>query len=225
MKRITRDRLLTSEEATKYDAIREEIEQEKPEISERIRARIAEKKKAEADESCESLFAGQSSDDLVKVAGTLGVPVQDLTGVAVLVLPENVRTAASRDDLHDANESLFLVKSFKREGIPCKTAYDLGVRPKVMDRRGADIWLGVVWLFLENGWFPLAVSVMSEWLKSRYLTSKPGNEISTAEEPATIHVELRVQQKKRASTFKFDGPASHLITVLSALKELGNNEE
>jgi hypothetical protein len=28
MKRITRDRLLTSEEATKYDAIREAIEQE-----------------------------------------------------------------------------------------------------------------------------------------------------------------------------------------------------
>ena len=49
MKRITRDRHLTREEAGKYDAVREEIEQEKPEINARIRRRMAAKRKAEAD--------------------------------------------------------------------------------------------------------------------------------------------------------------------------------
>ena len=39
MKRITRDRRLTPEEAAKYEAIREEIEREKPEIDSRIRER------------------------------------------------------------------------------------------------------------------------------------------------------------------------------------------
>ncbi len=47
MKRIARDRRLTPEEAAKYAAIREEIEQEKPEINARIRKRMASKRKAE----------------------------------------------------------------------------------------------------------------------------------------------------------------------------------
>lgn len=53
MKRITRDRHLTREEAAKYDAIREEIEQEKPEINARVRKRMAAKRKAEASQSGE----------------------------------------------------------------------------------------------------------------------------------------------------------------------------
>jgi len=48
MKRITRDRQLTAEEAAKYNAIREEIDREKPEINARIRKRMAAKRKAEA---------------------------------------------------------------------------------------------------------------------------------------------------------------------------------
>ena len=48
MKRIVRDRHLTAEEAAKYNAIREEIDEEKPEINSRIRKRMAAKLKAEA---------------------------------------------------------------------------------------------------------------------------------------------------------------------------------
>jgi hypothetical protein len=51
MERIVRDRRLTAEEAAKYDAIREQIEKEKPEINSRIRARLAARRKAEADRS------------------------------------------------------------------------------------------------------------------------------------------------------------------------------
>ena len=49
MKRIIRDRRLTAEEAAKYDAIREQIEQEKPEINARIRAQLATRRKAAAE--------------------------------------------------------------------------------------------------------------------------------------------------------------------------------
>lgn len=49
MKRIVRDRRLTAEEAAKYDAIREQIEREKPEINARIRAQLAARRKALAD--------------------------------------------------------------------------------------------------------------------------------------------------------------------------------
>ena len=225
MKRITRDRLLTPEEATRYDAIRQEIEQEKPEISDRIRKRMAKQKTAVASDSGEGSPSENGFDDLDTVADRLGVGIHDLTGVAVLVLPENVNTAESRVKMYDADNSLFLAKTLKSRGVACKTAYDLGVRPKVMDRRGADIWLGVIWLFMENAGFPLAVNVISEWLKSKFLPNKTKAESPSTEESVTIHVELRVQQKKRASTFKFTGPASHLVTVLSGLRELSENKD
>jgi len=51
MKRITRDRPRSPNEAAKYDAIREKVEQEKPEINARIRKRMADKRKAEAGRS------------------------------------------------------------------------------------------------------------------------------------------------------------------------------
>ena len=44
MKRITRDRRLTADEAAKYDAIREQAEGDKPEVKARIRKRLAEQK-------------------------------------------------------------------------------------------------------------------------------------------------------------------------------------
>jgi len=51
MKRITRNRKLTPEEAAEYRAVREQVEREKPEINARIRARMAEQRKAEAGRS------------------------------------------------------------------------------------------------------------------------------------------------------------------------------
>ena len=48
MKRVTRDRRLTPAEADKYNAIRAEIEVEKPEMSARIRQRMAEQRKVAA---------------------------------------------------------------------------------------------------------------------------------------------------------------------------------
>ncbi len=51
MKRVTRERHLTPEEAAKYKGIRNEIEGEKPEINARIRTQMAAKRKAEAQQS------------------------------------------------------------------------------------------------------------------------------------------------------------------------------
>jgi ribosome-binding protein aMBF1 (putative translation factor) len=51
MKRITRDRRLTPDEAAKYNAIREEIDAEEPEINARIRKQMSEKRKQKAADS------------------------------------------------------------------------------------------------------------------------------------------------------------------------------
>ena len=46
MKRLKRNRRLTPQEAANYNAIRKEIEQEKPQINARIRKRMAAKRRA-----------------------------------------------------------------------------------------------------------------------------------------------------------------------------------
>jgi len=79
MERVTRDRQLMPEEAAKYRAVREQVEQEKPEINTRIRARMAETRKAEARQAGRQTLGqriraarealGQSQVSLAKVAG------------------------------------------------------------------------------------------------------------------------------------------------------------
>jgi len=79
MKRTTRDRHLTPDEAAKYDTIREKVEQEKPEINARIRKRMAEKRRAEAGRSSDQTLGqriraareavGQSQVNLAAAAG------------------------------------------------------------------------------------------------------------------------------------------------------------
>jgi len=51
MKRITRDRPLTPEETDKYNAIRDAIEREKPDIDARIRKRMEGERKAQSSRS------------------------------------------------------------------------------------------------------------------------------------------------------------------------------
>lgn len=80
MKRIIRDRMLTPEEAAKYRAIREAIEQEKPEINARIRARLAAKRQAEASRAGESTLGQRIrsarealGESQVNIAATAGI--------------------------------------------------------------------------------------------------------------------------------------------------------
>ncbi len=51
MKRQSRNSRLSPEEAAKYNAVRDEVENEKPEINARIRKKIAEKRTAQAKQS------------------------------------------------------------------------------------------------------------------------------------------------------------------------------
>jgi len=79
MKRVTRDRQLTPEEAAKYNAIRDKIDQEQPEINARVGKRMAAKRKAKANHSGEQTFGqrvraarealGKSQVNLAAAAG------------------------------------------------------------------------------------------------------------------------------------------------------------
>jgi hypothetical protein len=136
----------------------------------------------------------------------LSIDDHALDGVSVLVLPENVESATPAE-FRDTGDGISLAKHLKAEGLSCKTAYDLGLRPKVLDRHGVDVWLGVIWL-IENFAAPTTVGVILLWLASKYQ-----NNAST-----TIHVDLKLQDGKRTSSLKYDGSLPNFLQLLSGLK-------
>ena len=81
MKRVTRDRQLTPAEADRYNAIREEIEAEKPKINARIRQRMDEKRKVDA-----TGFGGQTVGQRIRAArealGASQVNVASAAGIS-----------------------------------------------------------------------------------------------------------------------------------------------
>jgi len=219
MKRIIRDRHLTSEEVRKYDRVREQAKQERPDVVERIRKRIAESAEGEAEPVGSLKRATSCRDNVTSATNKLGVDIDVLRDYAVVFLPENVTSATTIDELYDAGDSLLLVKRLKSLNIACRTALDFGVRPKVKDRGGAEVWLGVVWLFAEHAGFPVAVKAISEWLRSRYLATSRIEPASNIGQPPAIHVELWVEQQDRTVTLNFDGSAGELLAVLATVAE------
>lgn len=145
------------------------------------------------------------SDQLSEVLTNLSLDASALDDVTVLVLPENVAIADAAD-FKDAQDSILLAKHFKAEGLRCKTAFDLGCKPKVLERHGADVWLGVIWL-VEHLAAPTAVGVLSAWLCSRY-----GNSDTTR-----IHVELKLEDDHSTSTLKYDGSLPEFQKVLEGI--------
>lgn len=103
---------------------------------------------------------------LEEIRDKLRLVPESLNHVSVLLLPENIDNAEVVD-LYDADDSIELAKHLKSQGLACKTAYDLGARPKVKDRRGIDIWLGVVWV-LEYFAAPTVAGVLASWLTAKY---------------------------------------------------------
>ena len=82
MKRVTRDRCLTPAEADKYNAVRAEIEAEKPEINARIRQRMAEVRKADATQ-----FGGQTVGQRIRAAREALGASQDNVATAAGISP------------------------------------------------------------------------------------------------------------------------------------------
>jgi hypothetical protein len=148
------------------------------------------------------------SKPLEEFRAKLSLADDALEGVAVMVLPENFETSGTEDIL-DTMDSIDLAKFLKAQGFTCKTAYDFGLKPKVYDRRGIDIWAGVVWI-VEQSIAPIIVGAVLLWLDK-----KSRNEKSAT----SVHFELRLQDGDKTAMMKFDGPASSLEKLLSGIKD------
>lgn len=155
-------------------------------------------------------------DDLLKA---LSIDAAMLGDASVLVLPENVGNLPAGEELKDTDEGIHLAKHLKSEGVGCKTAYDFGIRPKVIERRGVDVWLGVIWI-IDFAVLPIFVNLLSAWIQGRYLKSLSGSDSSTFTEPPKMHLKLNVKSGKDVTSIDFDGSAEDFAAILPGLKAL-----
>lgn len=156
---------------------------------------------------------------LEETCATLGVHPDSLKGVSVLFLPENIGKELSKTELYETDDSIDLVKFFKSHAtLSCKTAFDLGLQAPIRDRRGVDIWFGVVWI-LEKLAVPTVAKVFQDWVSKRIAKMKePAAKLGPNDVSPTIHIDIRVQNVNRHSSLKFDGSAEDFLLVMEGLR-------
>ncbi len=137
--------------------------------------------------------------------------------VDVLVLPENLDTAKSPADFIETEDSVFLAKYLKQQGVSCKTAFDFGPPPQIKERRGADVWpRGWYGCFIEVA-VPIVLNLISNWLWDRYARAGKATEATqlTIERETRVHVELRIQRQGDMTKIDFSGTLTDVQKVLS----------
>ena len=149
----------------------------------------------------------------------LSIEPEALAEVEVLFLPERFGKDTKDRPQRDTYDGIALAKEAKHVGVQCRTAFDLGAKPKVLERRGLDIWAGTIWI-LEQAAVPVIVSVLSAYIASRVLrgTNTGDSSPPQGDPESTIHIEFRIQKHGTITTIQYDGPANDLLAMLNAVK-------
>lgn len=75
-----------------------------------------------------------------------GITKETIQKYQILCLPENINSEDPQQGLYDAHDSVHLSKLLKSENVKCANSYDLKLNVQTYDRRGGEIWLGVVFV-------------------------------------------------------------------------------
>ena len=140
----------------------------------------------------------------------LGINWDSRPDIQVLCLPENSFTAKETAELRDTSDSSHLAKLLKEAGLNCVTAYDLGLDVPFMERRNADLWLGVVWVAVTTIISPVIVEVMKKLIAAKL--DHKGERIAP-----TIRVELILENGPNVSRISYEGDDKTLVKLLTGL--------
>lgn len=143
-----------------------------------------------------------------------GIAPDEIAKFQVLCLPENVRQASSRDELVDAGDALDLAKRLREAGVDTATSYELTPEAKTIERRGGDLWFGVVWV-LSSVALPFFISVLANMVTG-WRTSKAGSR--TGGKAPEAHIKLRLKRGENVVNIDYSGDGETLVDVLQALK-------
>ena len=141
---------------------------------------------------------------------SLGVDLNKVKEYQILCLPENYESSTNTNELHDAGNAIDLSKQLKATGVKCANSFDLGLDIGVLEKRGADLWLGVVWV-LDYVAVPLVVGVISSMLASEVYDRLKAKK--------QIHLSLYLQKGDELTKIKYDGDSETLGQILSSINQ------
>ena len=137
-----------------------------------------------------------------------GVHLNKLKDYQVLCLPENFESSESVNDLHDAGSAIDFSKQLKDIGVRCANSFDLGIEAAVIDRRSADLWLGLVWV-LDYVTVPFVVGVVSSLLASSVYDKLKSKR--------QVHLTLYLQKEQGLTKIRYDGDSETLKQILGSI--------
>jgi hypothetical protein len=108
-----------------------------------------------------------------------------------------------------------LAKRLRAAGISCATSLDLTPEAATIQRRGDDLWLGIVWVLDPKAVGAAAQAIIRKlrsWMER------------TMDRKAGVHLCLRVRTGREVSEIGYSGCGRTLICMLEGLSSAGEKE-
>ncbi len=148
-----------------------------------------------------------------------GISKTDIEKFKVLLLPENFEEATNKDDLYDATDAIHLSKKLKGQGISCANSLDLNLNPKILDRRGEELWFGIIYI-VDYVVLPILTSLLAASIIDAY--KDKDQKIVYKNKVSKVHLKFKLKKASGSTTIKYDGDPKTLLKVLEGLQ---NNQE
>jgi hypothetical protein len=158
----------------------------------------------------------------LRAVRNFGVSAGAIEDYQVLCLPENLLAASSREELVDADDAVDLAKQLREAGVATATSYELTPEAKTIERRGGDLWFGIVWV-LNDVALPFFVSVLANMLTG-WRTPKSGDGSHNDQKQPVAHIKLRIKRGENYVNIDYSGDGETLVDVLQALKRGPGNK-
>lgn len=145
----------------------------------------------------------------------LNLVQEKLFNSQVLCLPENIFDTTTDEGLMEPSDSVELGKRLKAAGLMCATAFDLGLKTSILERRADDKWLGVLYV-RDKVAIPLVISVVSGLIVAAVVhgTANTGRKMTQPQ----IHLELYLERTNGVSRISYVGDGETLVNVLKSLE-------
>ena len=143
----------------------------------------------------------------------MGVTEEQLSGLDVLVLPENVGVAG--ENLYVAQDSITLSKMLKGAGVKCANSYDLCLDVPTKERRSNDIWIGQLYI-LNDGILPILSGVIGSLLANCISDWKKKKDQPLAPK-ASVHADVSIIRPDSIVKITYSGDPETLIKVIENL--------
>jgi len=143
-----------------------------------------------------------------------GIKEEDFKKYDILILPENIIWHNEDDKFLETADSLEFYKILKGKGIKVANATDLHLESKLIERRGNDIWLGVI-QFIQIGMISIFWGLLQNYLYDKIkIKDKSSTEQLKILADTDIHITIVTKKFK----INYSGNAKTLKSIIKSLK-------